>query len=175
VADDFELNDAYVKQYGRVPIAEDLKVLLDEIADRRKRENIDFVEQVERMYHKALEYFEPVYLERVMVAKPHRAELVVSDAPVVVFDGPVGTVLEPVALMEADTVWFPLTPRIGVAISTDPRPNLLLEEDQTRRLNRRVWDYAAQYLVARPGSNPNRAIGYHGIQIDYEPTPVNSG
>ena len=165
---DMELKEAFQRQYGRAPSTRELRALIKDTAADHARANLGYVESVEHMYNKALEYFEPMHLQRCRVLTPNRGELLVSDSPVLINSGAEGTATAPVALMDADLLWFPLSPQVGVSISTEPIAEASLNEAATRKLNLRVWDYAVRYLAARSGANINRALGYPDPKIEID-------
>lgn len=166
IEEDSELFDIFQAQHGRAPDVRELRDLVRDSAFRMEQQNLLFSEAVQRTYNRALEELQPLHLQRATVLKPHRGELLVADSPVVVNNGDQGTASNPVALNDADFLWFPLSPILGVSLTTNTQPDVVLDDKASQMLNLRVWHYASRYLVARPGSDVNRALGYRTPKID---------
>lgn len=139
--------------------------MLEAEAKRAEQSNTMLVESIERLYMQSLEHFQGLHLQRASVLRPQRGELVISDSPVVLLDGLQGTANDPVPLLQANLLWFPLSPTVGVSFTTEPGPDIALDDKATWTMNNLTWGYAARHVAARAGSHVNRAFGYPGRSI----------
>ena len=146
--EDADLTEAYIREHGRAPSVRDLRDVISSVADASFQSNINFVQTVERFYNKALEYFEPMHIQRAVVAKPSRGDLLMSDSPVVVAAGTKGSVAEPIALLDADLLWFPLSPQFGVTLTTKQEPDVILGE--TRPGESTKWCGITRLVMSLP-------------------------
>lgn len=162
---DEDLIEAFRADQGRPPLRGELGRMLEEQAKKAESSNHMLVQSIERLYSRALGFLQDQYLQRVSIARPSRGEFVVADSPVVLRDGSRGSAIEPIALLEASLLWFPLSPTVGVALSSDPLPDAAIDDQATWSINSITWEYSHRFLAARPGSNVNRALGYPGKSI----------
>lgn len=161
VENDDGLRRAFVADRGRLPVPGEMEQLLEEQFDLWDRWNGFFVERVQVHYNTALSHLQTLGSQRFECARPSRAEFVFADSPVVVTDGLRGTARRPVGLYEATSIWFPLSPSVGVALTRVPHApaEVRLPPIGVQERNLLSWRFAAERLGARPGSDLDRAFG----------------
>ncbi len=161
VASDPEIQRAFDTWIEREAAPGELAAHLEEKAQAWRAQNTLFVSRVQHYFHKAIEHFTDMHSQRVTLARPNRVEFVFADSPVVVTTGPggiAGTAAKPVALLQAEGVWCPLSPSVGISLCSEPRDDVVLGPSGGQQLNLLSWRYASRFVGARPGVDLDRAL-----------------
>lgn len=111
-------------------------------------------------YNQALEFFGSKHLQRVEIA--HRSvEFLFADSSVVLFGGIGrlrGTAVKPCPLFEGQSLWFPLSPFVGISLNEQPVPDLRIPPADAQLINMDSCRYAKAYLAGRLDADLDRAI-----------------
>jgi hypothetical protein len=116
---------------------------------------------VNRMWHYyqlALEYLEGLHLQFV-TSEPRGVGFICGDSPFVVgrYGGLRLGVENGLALHDADIIYFPLSPQLGIMFTTDPQPPVEATELQTKWFNGMVYRSSKNIVFGHPAQDLRRA------------------
>jgi hypothetical protein len=166
---DEELIAAFIDEHDRQPRSGELHGMLLTYSDGMADSNVLLPDSIERLYGQALDHFGGLHIQRAVVTNPRRGELVVADSPVVLSVEGGASSRTPTPLMQADQLWFPVSPTVGASLATTRIANVDLDDQAVWRLNNLSWDHSHRFLAARPGSKINRSFGFPGKGIRLSP------
>ena len=152
------LAKAFDMDYQRAPNPGEVRRELRRSADALIWANAFFAWRIADHYNRAGEHFSKLHSQRITIARPQRVNFVFADSPVVMKAGKRGTAREVVALMEADTLWCPLSPDVGVMLTTTPEDDYEIRPIPAQQLNQLSLGYAQRYLGAHPRTDLDRAL-----------------
>ena len=155
---DKRLANAFDVDYQRAPEPGEIRGELRRSADALIWANAFFAWRVVDHYNRAGEHFSKLHSQRITMTRPARVDFVFADSPVVMKAGRRGTAREVVALMEADTLWCPLSPDVGVMLTTTPEDDYEIRPIPAQQLNQLSLGYAQRYLGAHPRTDLDRAL-----------------
>ena len=158
---DSEFRAAFKRDFKKEPGPQELRDLTRQVVEQWETHNGHFVDRVQENYNFALNHFSDLHSQRATLARPGRVEFLFADSPVVLTRGPggiQGTADTPIALKEAENMWCPLSPSVGVAFCTEPQPDLVATPEGAQQLNVQSWRYASRFLGARLGCNLDRSL-----------------
>lgn len=133
--------------------------------------NKHFVDAVVRHHNGFADYFSNSYVQVITIV-PGPVTFAVADSPVVLSDRTrqAGSSMSPLALKDADEVWFPTGPRTGIAMSHEPVPDCVMTSSEAQQLNDRVWRWANSRLLCSPADGPHNAFGRPARRLPEAPT-----
>lgn len=151
------LTAAFVEQYRRSPEPGELEALVTNHVQEWYRSNVFFVNELGEAHNKILAMFEDKYVQIARI--PVRGvELVTGDTPLVIANS--GWRRVGVAIGDASLIYMPLSPRVGVCLTTRREEAILgdIPLFEAQRLNNLIWRSAKRFIVAHPANDLSRSL-----------------
>ncbi|MCU1499305.1 MAG: hypothetical protein JWM47_3258 [Acidimicrobiales bacterium] len=156
---DPELIRLWTEERGRPPTPDELA---SEIETRFRHQigphSAFAVNQMVSHFNKTLEFLGTLQVQSFTPENP-RVKLILGDSPFVVarHDGSrVGS--RDLALREADQLYLPLSPDLGVVFTSEPEGHGLLPASTVQHLNRLTWRASRDQVIAHPDTNLGLAL-----------------
>lgn len=170
LSNDENFHQEFRRKFGRPASVGDINDVVWEQLELLRIPSCHFASRVHDTYNKALDWFKPMHVQRGAVATTARRSLIVADSPVMILKQELGTSAAPPALNDADFVWFPLGPEIGVSLTSTRQRPATLDHKLVVRMNQLVWDFADRYVVGDPRADLNRSLGYPTQKVTIPPS-----
>jgi hypothetical protein len=116
------------------------------------------INQMVSYFNKTLEFLGSLQVQS-FTSEDHRVKLILGDSPLVVarHDGSrVGS--RELALLDADQLYLPLSPDLGVVFTSQPSGHGVLPASAIQHLNNLTWRAARNQVIAHPDTNLDLAL-----------------
>lgn len=150
------LRSTFIEQYGRQAEPGEIERIVADQTVERHKDKVLFVTEMTQVHNKILRKLWPLHLQPIHVIAPDRVPLVTGDAPVVRVSP--GGVRVNVAFGDAQSIYMPLSPDMGVSFTTSPEGPVEASPYQARQLNNYVWRSARRYVACHPDADWQRAL-----------------
>lgn len=151
-----KLRQAFYQDHGRHPSDEELKAAMQTFLDDWHRSNQFFIERMVEFHNWLLEFLRPKHLQAVR-ARAGPVEFITGDVPVVRCSND-GRQIN-VAILDADTIYFPIGRWCAVAVSTKPRGAVLLDRIGVAKCNSLIWRSSQRHIACHPSADWRRCLG----------------
>jgi hypothetical protein len=149
---------AFESDFDRPPDPGEIEQLVIEQWTTHHEGRTFLISQMAEGFNKTLDILRPLQVQLIWPEK-RQVDFVFADGPLVHWgrDGRL-TALNGVALGDADTIFFPLGPRLAACFTSRTFVDCPVTVDQVQWLNRRSWQASMRMLGAHPSTNVKRSL-----------------
>lgn len=150
------LRKVFNRQHSRDPSDEELQLGIDAFLDDWYSSNAFFIDRMVHFHNWLLEFLRPKYLQ-VVRAVPGPVEFITGDVPVVRSSS--SGLRVNVAILDADTIYFPIGRWCAVAVSMKPLAPAMLNRVGVSTCNSLIWRSSHRHIACHPSADWRRCLG----------------